>query len=75
MKNLPKLVKVLKQRIYLLLLNFGWLNTSIYLLGWLLDRISQNRIRIYKYYLVIQPVHKKPILPPGRGKKYKNQTY
>ncbi len=62
---------MLIQRIHQLLLNFGWLNASIYLLGWLLDRISQNRVRIYKYYLVIQPVHKKPFLSPGRGTNIK----
>ena len=70
-EELTKLVKMLKQRIHQLLLSFGWLNTLIYLLGRLLGRISQNRVRIYKYYLVMQPVHKKPLLPPGRGKNIK----
>lgn len=46
---------------------FGWTNGFLYLSGRLLATISRSRIRLYKYYLVAQPVPQKNWLTPGRG--------
>lgn len=45
----------------------GWLNTGLYTLDRLLAKISKGGVRLYKYYLVAQPVAKASLLPPGRG--------
>lgn len=49
----------------------GWFNTSFFILGRFLNKITRNKLRIYKYYLVVQPVHKTSLLPSHRGKNIK----
>lgn len=49
----------------------GWIDTGIFISNKLLRLVSQDKLRIYKYYLVIQPVRDKPYLPPHRGKEIK----
>ncbi len=45
----------------------GWLDTGLYALDRLLNKVSKGGTRLYKYYLVAQPVAKASLLPPGRG--------
>ena len=45
----------------------GWLNGSLYVIDRVLAMTSGGRARLYKYYLVAQPVARKALLPPRRG--------
>lgn len=47
----------------------GWMNAMLYTLDRFLSSISGGSVRLYKYYLVAQPVMETPLLPPGRGNK------
>ena len=47
---------------------FGFVNGMLYFIDRSLARISYNRIRLFKYYLVIQTVPESPLLSPRRGK-------
>jgi hypothetical protein len=49
--------------------NLGWLNGCLYAVDWLLSKWLKGYFRLYRYYLVAQPVCETPLLPPGRGKK------
>lgn len=46
----------------------GWVNGGFFLLHRLLTLVSKGRLRIFKYYLVAQPVAKSRLLPAKRGK-------
>jgi hypothetical protein len=46
---------------------FGWINGFLYLFDRLCGALSHGRIRLYKYYLVAQPVPQKRWLTPQRG--------
>lgn len=48
---------------------WGWFNTGLFVLNRLLSIISKGSLRLYKYYLIAQPVAKASLLPPGRGRK------
>lgn len=52
----------------------GWLNASLYLLGRLLSRISNDRCAIYKYYFVAQGIGFGKLCR-GRGKKINVRRY
>jgi len=60
-----KIYKYISQSV----VTIGWLNTLVLILNRLLVRISNGKIRIYKYELVAQPVSNKPYLASSRGKK------
>lgn len=47
----------------------GWFNTSLFVLSKFLLTMSKGNLRLYRYYLIAQPVAKTALLPPGRGKK------
>jgi hypothetical protein len=57
--NLPRIREATRQ--------FGWINGVLYLLDRLCAAISRGKIRLYKYYLVAQPVPQKPWLAAKRG--------
>lgn len=46
---------------------FGWINGILYLLDRFCSVISHSRIRIFKYYLVAQPIPRTPWLNAKRG--------
>ena len=46
----------------------GKLNTGLYLFNRVVSGISRDWLRLFKYYVVIQPVPDKPLLPAHRGK-------
>lgn len=46
----------------------GWLNAATYGMSKILAKISSQRLRLFKYYFVAQPVAEKPLLPAGRGR-------
>ena len=71
--NLIVLFKKVKHDFFRVLKDLGWANTSLFIFNRLLRLVSQNKLRIYKYYLVAQPVRNKPYLPPHRGKEIKIQ--
>ncbi|MEO8992693.1 MAG: hypothetical protein ABI284_08140 [Nitrosospira sp.] len=48
---------------------WGWFNLSLFALGRFLATVSKGRVRLYRYYLIAQPVAKIALLPPGRGRK------
>lgn len=58
-----------KKAFYQMLQQWGWLNTSLFMLNRILAVISGGRLRLYRYHLIAQPVAKAAFLPPGRGKK------
>ncbi|MDQ2694516.1 MAG: N-acetyltransferase [Pseudomonadota bacterium] len=49
-------------------LELGFWNGVLYLLDAGLSRLSRGRWRLYKYYLVVQPVSATPLLPAHRGR-------
>lgn len=71
--NLVVLFKKVKNSFFQILKELGWVNTGLFILNRLLRLISRDKLRIYKYYLVAQPVRNKPYLPPHRGKEIKIQ--
>jgi hypothetical protein len=48
--------------------DLGWRDGFLYACARVLAGVSGNRVRIYKYYLVAQPVAKAPWLAPHRGR-------
>lgn len=58
-----------KNEFYQMLQQWGWFNTGLFVLNKLLDIVSKGNLRIYRYYLLAQPVAKTTLLPPNRGKK------
>jgi hypothetical protein len=58
-----------KDEVYQMLQRWGWLNTSLFALNKLFGIVSKGSVRIYRYYLIAQPVTKASLLPPGRGRK------
>lgn len=52
-----------------MLQQWGWFNTGLFALDRLLGIVSRGRLRLYRYYLIAQPVSKAALVPPGRGKK------
>ena len=65
--KLVGLIKKTKQQSYQLVQQIGWLNASLYLLNRLFSIISHDRIRLYKYYLIAQPVARESLLPPSKS--------
>ena len=41
---------------------FGWLDGSLYFVGWVLAKLSLGHIFLFKYYFVAQPVSEHPML-------------
>ena len=58
-----------KKEFHQMLKHWGWFNVGLFILSKLLGMISRGKIRLYRYYLVAQPVAKTALLPPGRGRK------
>lgn len=58
-----------KKAFYQMLQQWGWGNTGLFVLNRFLAMISKGGLRLYKYYLIAQPVAKTSLLPPGRGRK------
>jgi hypothetical protein len=52
-----------------MLQQWGWFNLSLFVLNRFLAMVSKGGLRLYRYYLIAQPVAKTTLLPPGRGKK------
>ena len=50
--------------------HLGWLNGCLYTLARLLTMVSCDRIRLHKYYLMMQPVPEKCWLPSHRGRSF-----
>jgi hypothetical protein len=48
---------------------WGWFNTSLFVFNRLLVSVSKGHVRLYRYYLIAQPVAKAALLAQGRGKK------
>lgn len=48
---------------------FGILDGLLYTMGRVLQVLSGSRARLFKYYLVAQPVPEKPWLPPGKPER------
>lgn len=65
MKSIDSIEKV-KTQVSQLIRQLGWLNTVLYIFSRLLSMISHNRIRLYKYYLIAQPVAKKSLFRSGK---------
>ena len=59
----------LKNAFHEMLQQWGWFNVGLFLLSKLLGMISRGKVRLYRYYLIAQPVAKTPLLPLGRGRK------
>ncbi|MEO7559788.1 MAG: hypothetical protein ABIT23_05990 [Nitrosospira sp.] len=59
----------MKKRRYQILRQMGWFNVTLYALNSFLGMVSKRGLRLYRYYLIAQPVAKTTLLPPGRGKK------
>lgn len=58
-----------KNAIYQMVQQWGWFNTSLFILNKLLVSVSKGHMRLHRYYLIAQPVAKTPLLAQGRGKK------
>ena len=58
-----------KNAFHQMLQQWGWFNVSLFVLNRVLVMISKGSLRLYRYYLIAQPVAKTSLLPPGRGKK------
>jgi hypothetical protein len=58
-----------KTRIGKMLQEWGWFNVILFLLNKFLVMVSRGNVRLYRYYLVAQPVKKTSLLPLGRGRK------
>jgi hypothetical protein len=58
-----------KNEILEMLRQWGWFNTGLFVLNWLLTTVSKGQVRLYRYYLIAQPVAKEPLLEQRRGKK------
>jgi hypothetical protein len=58
-----------KNTFYQMLQQWGWGNLGLFVLNKFLFIVSKGNLRLYKYYLIAQPVAKKALLPLGRGKK------
>lgn len=52
-----------------MLQQWGGFNFSLFVLNKFLVVVSKGYLRLYKYYLIAQPVTKTALLSPGRGKK------
>ncbi len=52
-----------------MLQQWGWFNVSLFLLDRFLITASRGGLRLYRYYLIAQPVARTDLLPPGRGRK------
>ena len=50
--------------------HLGWLNGSLYAFVQIVTRVTGDRVRLHKYYLVAQPVPEKCWLPPHRGQAF-----
>ena len=48
---------------------WGWGNACLFALNKLMGVMSKGNLRMYRYYLIAQPVAKAALLPPGRGEK------
>ena len=59
-------IKKIKRKAYQLVQQLGWFNASLYLLNRLFSIISHDRIRLYKYYLIAQPVASESLLPSSK---------
>lgn len=59
-------IKIIKIQASQLIQQLGWLNTILYIFSRLLSMISHRRIRLYKYYLIAQPVAEKPFFHSGK---------
>ncbi|MBN2887555.1 MAG: hypothetical protein JXM75_12705, partial [Chromatiaceae bacterium] len=46
----------------------GWRDGLLYLLAEGLRRASRGRVRLFKYYLMVQPLDEGPVLPAHRGR-------
>jgi hypothetical protein len=68
MSVLGNMIKACK-RINQLSSQIGWFNTGLFILNRFLVKISHRNIRLYKYYLIAQPVSSRPLLTPNRGRK------
>lgn len=67
--NTMKLAGFIKKIIlqaYQLAQQLGWLNASLYLLNRLFSIISHDRIKLYKYYLIAQPVANESLIPTSK---------
>jgi hypothetical protein len=58
-----------KNEILEMLRQWGWFNTGLFVLNWLLATVSKGQVRLYRYYFIAQPVAKEPLLEQRRGKK------
>ncbi|BCT69206.1 hypothetical protein NNRS527_02820 [Nitrosospira sp. NRS527] len=58
-----------KKEFHQMLQHWGWFNVGLFVLSKFLGRISGGKVRLYRYYLIAQPVAKTALLPPGRGRK------
>jgi hypothetical protein len=58
-----------KEELYKMLRQWGWLNTGLFIVNRILGIVSRGHVRLYKYYLMAQPVAKETLVPQGRGKK------
>jgi hypothetical protein len=58
-----------KNAFHQMLQQWGWFNVGLFLLNKFLGMISRGKVRLYRYYLIAQPVAKTALLPPGRGGK------
>lgn len=58
-----------KKAFHQMLQQCGWFNVGLFLLNRFLGMISRGKVRLYRYYLIAQPVTKTALLPPGRGGK------
>ena len=54
---------------YKMLQQWGWFNFGLFVLNRFLVMVSKGNLRLYRYYLIAQPVAMTTLLPPGRGKK------
>ena len=57
-----------KKEFHQMLQHWGWFNVGIFVLSKFLGMISRGKVRLYRYYLIAQPVAKTALLPPGRGR-------
>lgn len=62
-----------KDAFYEMWKQWGAFNVSLFVLNRLLVAVSKGSIRLYRYYLIAQPVPKTALLSPGRGKKIEVQ--
>lgn len=59
-------IPFLMRRTKALVAELGVLDASLYLLSRTLEKTTRNRMRLFKYFLVAQPVHPKPLIPESR---------